>query len=221
MNQSPIGVSERIVEAAVHLFASQGFSGTSTREIARLADVNEASLFRHFASKQELFWAALQSRLRHLRVRKELQDGLSSQADPELVFPLIIELVLAISTYQSELIRLFDIGFLELRPGAERIYRQQVAPIFQAISDYLDKSNKKGALRGLDPAVTTIALATTVLAHQGLHQLFTGSGVPYANTSEAVRAYSKFWLNALKTETKADQPSIAKPEPLVGKSIAS
>ena len=210
MNHTRIGIQERIVEAAVHLFAHQGFSGTSTREIARLADVNEASLFRHFASKKDLFWAALQSRLRHLRIRKELQDGLSSQADPELVFPLIIELVLEISTYQSELIRLLDVGLLELRPGAERIYREQVAPIFQAISDYLDKSSKRGLLRGLDPAVTTIALTTTVLAHQGLHQLFTGSGVPYANSNEAVRAYSKFWLNALRTEAKMDTSTAAK-----------
>ena len=209
MNHARIGIQERIVEAAVHLFAHQGFSGTSTREIARLADVNEASLFRHFASKKDLFWAALQSRLRHLRIRKELQDGLANQADPELVFPLIIELVLEISTYQSELIRLLDVGLLELRPGAERIYRQQVSPIFQAISDYLDKSAKRGLLRGLDPAVTTIALTTTVLAHQGLHQLFTGSGVPYANSNEAVRAYSKFWLNALRTEAKLDT-SVAK-----------
>jgi AcrR family transcriptional regulator len=210
MNQARLGIQERIVEAAVHLFAHRGFSGTSTREIARLADVNEASLFRHFASKQELFWAALQSRLRHLRIRKELQDGLSNQADPELVFPLIIELVLEISTYQSELIRLLDIGLLELRPGAERIYREQVAPIFQAISDYLDKSIKRGLLRGLDPAITTVALTTTVLAHQGLYQLFTGSGVPYANSGEAVRAYSKFWLNALRIESKMEPASIAK-----------
>ena len=210
MNQARLGIKERIVEAAVHLFAHRGFSGTSTREIARLADVNEASLFRHFASKQELFWAALQSQLRHLRIRKELQDGLSNQADLELVFPLIIEQVLEISTYQSELIRLLDIGLLELRPGAERIYREQVAPIFQAISDYLDKSIKRGLLRGLDPAITTVALTTTVLAHQGLYQLFTGSGVPYANSGEAVRAYSKFWLNALRTENKMEPSSVAK-----------
>ena len=41
----------RIIEAAVQLFAQQGFKGTSTREIAELAKVNEATLFRHFAKK--------------------------------------------------------------------------------------------------------------------------------------------------------------------------
>jgi AcrR family transcriptional regulator len=202
MNPTRIGVPERIVEAAVHLFARQGFSGTRTREIARLADVNEASLFRHFPTKQQLFWAALQSRLQRLRISKELQNGLSQQATPELVLPLIIELLVQISTYQSELIRLLDIGLLELRPGAERIYRQQVAPIFQAISDYLEACIKCGTLRGLDPAVTTIALSSTIFAHQGLYGLFVGAGTPYANSEEAISAYSTFWLNALRPETK-------------------
>jgi AcrR family transcriptional regulator len=209
MNQARMGIQERIVEAAVHLFAHQGFSGTSTREIARLADVNEASLFRHFPSKQDLFWAALQSRLQHLRIPKELQNGLSQQAKPELVLPLIIELLVRTSTYESELIRLLDIGLLELRPGAERVYREQVAPIFQAISDYLESCIKCGVLRGLDPSVTTIALFTTILAHQGLYRLFTGAAIPYANNQEAVSAYSKFWLTVLRPETRVDLPEPA------------
>ncbi len=195
---------ERLVEAAVQLFARQGFSGTSTREIARLADVNEASLFRHFASKQELFWAALQSRLKRLRIRKELQTGLSEQGTPDRVVPLIIELLVHTATYQPELIRLLDVGFLELRPKAELVYRQHVTPIFQAISDYLKGCIKNGVLRGLDPSVTTIAMATSILANQGLYQLSTGVGVPYANSEEAVLAYSKFWLNALRPEALPD-----------------
>ncbi len=38
----------RIVEAAVQLFAQNGFKGASTRDIARLARVNEVTLFRYF-----------------------------------------------------------------------------------------------------------------------------------------------------------------------------
>jgi len=197
-----MGTHERIVEAAVHLFSRQGFSATSTREIARLADVNEASLFRHFPSKQELFWGALQSRLERLRFSRKLQNGLSRRDKPERVLPLIIELLVQIATYETELVRLLDISLLELRPGAERIYRQQVAPIFLAISDYLDGCVKSGALRGLDSTVTAIALSSTILAHQGLYGLFTGTGLPYANSEEAVSAYSKFWLNVLTPERR-------------------
>lgn len=209
MNQPRETTQERLVEAAVQLFAHQGFSGTSTREIARLADVNEASLFRHFPSKQELFWAALQSRLKRLRIRKELQTALSEQGTPDRVVPLIIEMLVHTATYQPELIRLLDIGFLELRPRAEVIYREHVTPIFQAISNYLKVCIKSGVMRGLDPSVTTIAMATSILAHQSLYQLSTGVGMPYANSEEAVSAYSKFWLNALRPEAHPDKIKLA------------
>lgn len=43
----------RIVEAAEQLFAHNGFKGTSTWEIAQLADLNEATLFRYFPRKPE------------------------------------------------------------------------------------------------------------------------------------------------------------------------
>lgn len=44
-----------IVEAAVPLFARNGFTGTTTRELAAAAGVSEALLFRHFPSKQSLY----------------------------------------------------------------------------------------------------------------------------------------------------------------------
>lgn len=44
----------RIMEAAVNLFALKGFDGASIREIAKLANVNVASLNNHFKSKENL-----------------------------------------------------------------------------------------------------------------------------------------------------------------------
>jgi TetR/AcrR family transcriptional regulator, transcriptional repressor of aconitase len=44
-----------IVEAAVPLFARNGFSGTTTKEIAEAARVSEALVFKHFPSKAALY----------------------------------------------------------------------------------------------------------------------------------------------------------------------
>ena len=51
--------TDKILQAAGKLFARQGYHGTTTREIARLADVSENTLFRHFDNKEELFWSSL------------------------------------------------------------------------------------------------------------------------------------------------------------------
>ena len=56
------GVEEtrrRIFAATRVLYASKGSRGTTTREVADRAGVNEATLFRHFGTKQQLLGAML------------------------------------------------------------------------------------------------------------------------------------------------------------------
>jgi AcrR family transcriptional regulator len=45
---------QRILEAAERVFSRDGFQGATTREIAREAQVNEVTLFRHFRTRDEL-----------------------------------------------------------------------------------------------------------------------------------------------------------------------
>src|SRR5436190_5790733 len=49
----------QIVAVAVRLFSERGFRGTTTKEIAQAAGVSEAMVFRHFATKEELYAAIL------------------------------------------------------------------------------------------------------------------------------------------------------------------
>ncbi|KAF3888928.1 MULTISPECIES: TetR/AcrR family transcriptional regulator [Nostocales] len=45
---------DRILKAARRLFASQGFDGTTTRDLAQAAGVAEGTLFRHFSNKKAI-----------------------------------------------------------------------------------------------------------------------------------------------------------------------
>ena len=49
----------QLLRVAVESFALNGFSGTKTKDIAAAAGVSEAILFRHFASKEDLYHAIL------------------------------------------------------------------------------------------------------------------------------------------------------------------
>jgi len=56
-NSSPPAEAQtrtRILSAALRLFASQGFDGTTTRDLAQAAGVAEGTLFRHFANKKAI-----------------------------------------------------------------------------------------------------------------------------------------------------------------------
>ncbi len=56
MNAEP-GVRDRVLTAAVELFAAQGYDGTSVAQVTDRARVAKGGFYHHFASKQELLYA--------------------------------------------------------------------------------------------------------------------------------------------------------------------
>ena len=52
--QSETETKQRILNAAEHLFASRGYNGTTTRDLAAKAGVAEGTLFRHFENKKAI-----------------------------------------------------------------------------------------------------------------------------------------------------------------------
>src|SRR3974390_3932964 len=97
---------DTILAAASQLFARQGYHGTSTREIARLADVSCNTIFRHFDRKEDLFWSALRSRCSAIKLRRDMVEGMAEGVAPEVVLPKIIEFLTDILNYSPELGRL-------------------------------------------------------------------------------------------------------------------
>ncbi|MGW7076933.1 TetR/AcrR family transcriptional regulator [Streptomyces sp. NPDC054871] len=64
MQQKP--TRARILDAAHDLMLTIGLARATTKEIAKAAGCSEAALYKHFASKEELFVAVLQERLPRL-----------------------------------------------------------------------------------------------------------------------------------------------------------
>lgn len=69
---------QRLLEAALALFAEQGYSGTSTRAIAQSAGTNLAAIRYYFGDKQGLYRAAV------LEPLGAPQDGIPRYSDPGL-----------------------------------------------------------------------------------------------------------------------------------------
>ncbi|NGN93918.1 helix-turn-helix transcriptional regulator [Nocardioides sp. KC13] len=59
---------EQVLEAAARLFTSKGFAATSTREIAEAVGIRQASLYYHFAGKDEILAALLATTVRPTQV---------------------------------------------------------------------------------------------------------------------------------------------------------
>jgi AcrR family transcriptional regulator len=69
-----------LIKVATKLFAERGYESTTTKEIARAAGVTEPILYRHFASKQELFVAIV--RAMSAQTLKHWRDLIAGTTDP-------------------------------------------------------------------------------------------------------------------------------------------
>lgn len=78
---APADARSRLVAAAVDAFASRGFHGTTTRDIASAAGMSPAALYVHHRSKEELLHQI--SRTGHDRVLTLVREAVAGAADPE------------------------------------------------------------------------------------------------------------------------------------------
>jgi AcrR family transcriptional regulator len=118
---------ERILDAAHELMLTVGLARATTKEIARVAGCSEAALYKHYASKEELFIRVLSERLPRLTPllrglaaepgRAPLEDNLTEIARQAALF-YEQSFPIAASLYaQTQLKRRHDDAMRELGTG--------------------------------------------------------------------------------------------------------
>jgi AcrR family transcriptional regulator len=187
---------EQVLQVAGQLFARQGYHATSTREIARMADVSENTLFRQFETKEQIFWGALRYRFGALRMRRELLEAIDSAKRPEVVLPQLLAQLVDTAYLNPDTLRLMAVAFLEFRWEAGNVCADFLLPIFATVKTYLKKNIETGALRNVDASMLTAALGVSVIAYPEIARILDGSP-HYLENRGAIEAFSRFWLNVL------------------------
>lgn len=80
---------EKILQAALQLFAKEGYHATSTSKVAKQAGVSEGLIFRHFGNKEGLLQAILDEGERRVKV---LFVDIVMENDPKKVIRKAIEM---------------------------------------------------------------------------------------------------------------------------------
>lgn len=108
----------RIHAAARSRFASGGFAGTSTRNIAEAAGVNLAMIHYHFGSKEQLYCRVIELEVVHLQ--RIMQRELGTDPSPREVATKVPVFALRLHQERPELIQLI---LREMADGAPRLSR--------------------------------------------------------------------------------------------------
>lgn len=94
---------EKILNAALHLFATMGFASTSTSKVAKQAGVSEGLIFRHFKNKEGLLEAIL---TQGKAAAREVFADIVLTSEPKERIRKIIEMPFSIPENQYEMWRL-------------------------------------------------------------------------------------------------------------------
>jgi len=140
----------QIVEAATTLFAQKGFRGTKTREIAQAAGVSEAMLFKHFATKVELYRAIIEVKVR-IPVFYDSLIQAAEQNDDALVLRRLAHNMIGVIREDPTVLRLLFFSALEGHTLFEMMFKARVQQLDDFLTRYIARRVAEGAFRRLDP----------------------------------------------------------------------
>lgn len=193
---SPEETRERILSAAREVMAHKGKRGATTREIADVAGVNEATIFRHFGTKEALIVAVAQ----HFCGFVALRDT-ASQLHGDIGEDLfaIGRAMLARMESQMDMIRwsLVEQEY-EASIFATTAWRPQLA-ILEVVSEFMARRIAQGELRG-DPRKLAITFMGLIFMHALARKKFPNSELYEAGDEAAVRFYVDVFVNGVRSK---------------------
>jgi AcrR family transcriptional regulator len=142
-----------VVETACRVFAKRSYHGSTTAEIARETGVTEPVLYRHFASKRELYVACLDAVWE--QVRELWENALDAEEDPANWLKAIGKAYL--EARAAARIVLVDLWIQALTEAADdpeirRALRDQVREVHTFVADVIRRAQKAGGIvRDRDP----------------------------------------------------------------------
>jgi AcrR family transcriptional regulator len=149
------------------LFSQRGFGGTTTKEIAQAAGVSEAMVFRHFATKQELYTAILDHKAcsgDSLNPEEMVAEALK-QKDDRGVFEKLAFGALQHHEVDPEFQRLLLHSALEGHELAEMFFEKFIRRVYELLGAYIAERQRDGALIKIDPAIVIRSFIGMIIHH--------------------------------------------------------
>jgi len=137
----------RIVVAALGAFSAHGFDGATTRDIAAQAGVNQGLITYHFASKEELWKAAVDRIFGELRHAFAQQAAVLVEADAVTRARIVVRHFVRFAAMHPELHRLMVQEGKSDGPRMEWIVDHHVRPLFELTTKMLADTGLQAGLK--------------------------------------------------------------------------
>ena len=193
---------DRILQAASDLFTTQGFHGTSTREIAAKAGVSLGNIYNYFGNKEELFVSLLEAREEeYFRPDQPLIKALSSTAFPDNIEQL--------GFASRETVEKFPAYILLIYVDVVEFKARHVAKLFANMragyAAALKASGAKASLKvapDIDPVAALMMVTWNYYNYFVMEKLFKVKGHYGLGDAEAVKLFARIFKKGILAGAK-------------------
>lgn len=192
-----VGARDKILETSMKLFAEKGFSGTTTKEIAETAGVNQALIFRYFSTKRDLYGAIIKKKIEEepgiekpLKEYKEAKDDL-------LIFKSIAMRMFDKCGNDPDFIRLLHYSALEGHELSDMFFDTYVEYVNMLLSEYIRERVSEGVFQKVNPILAAQAFIGMVINYIIVQELFGGKKKKRVKQEEVAEVFVKIFLDGM------------------------
>jgi AcrR family transcriptional regulator len=187
----------QIVEAAIDLFSRKGFRGTTTREIAEAAGISEAMIFKHFATKQDLYSAIIEAKSETEELLVSAAKAATARDDPG-VFRSVGLKMMEQTERDPSLMRLLLFSALEGHELSDIFFESRVKRLHEFLSSYIRTRIEEGGFRPVDSLVAARGFIGMTVHYLLIHELFGVKRPPRSSPEEVVQTFVSVFLEGIE-----------------------
>ena len=189
----------QLIAVAIDLFSRRGFGGATTKEIAAAAGVTEAIIFRHFATKEQLYTAILDYRYhaqdseRWIAAMQQSMD----RNDDETVFRNLIATIVQLVREDAKFERVMLYAALEGQQLAAMHHKQFAIPVMALLHDYISRRQREGALGNLNPRAIIFSIAGMAKQYATYAYMCAYDDIGFSD-EEAIEAFTRIVMDGVR-----------------------
>lgn len=192
---------EQICQIAMRLFSESGFRGTTTKEIANAAGVSEATVFKHFSNKDELYTAILDHKACNRAFPNPfelLAEKIAAKDDFGVFYTMALN---ALEHHEADcdFLRLMLHSALEGHDLARIFFESFITDVYDFLGGYIRERQKDGVFREVEPKVVVRAFIGMFI-HHSLNNILWDKEQKLLKISneEAAREFTEILLHGIK-----------------------
>ncbi|HQU85247.1 MAG TPA: TetR/AcrR family transcriptional regulator [Pyrinomonadaceae bacterium] len=192
---------QQLLHVAMRLFSEKGFSGTTTKEIAQNAGVSEATVFKHFANKDELYSAILDQKACDQDINdpfEKVADQVAAKDDFGVFYGMALN-ALEKHEHDEKFLRLMMHSALEGHDLARIFFENFVVRVYEFLGSYIRQRQADGVFREVEPRVVVRAFIG-MFVHHSLNNILWDRERKLLKVSneEAAREFATIILQGIK-----------------------